>query len=138
MISYNPIIIFLSPTPLLPLSSSLSSLTHVCMLGCFSHPTLCNPMDHNQPGSSVQGFLQARIQVHCHALFQGIFPTQGSNLHLFMSPALASMFFTTSATWGAHPHSQSLVKTMLVFFFGCTMVGTWDLSFLTKDQTQAP
>ena len=89
MISYNPIIIFLSPTPLLPLSSSLSSLTHVCMLGCFSHPTLCNPMDHNQPGSSVQGFLQARIQVHCHALFQGIFPTQGSNLHLFMSPALA-------------------------------------------------
>ena len=37
MISCNPIIILLSPTPLLPLSSSLSSLTHVCMLSCFSH-----------------------------------------------------------------------------------------------------
>ena len=29
---------------------------------------------------------------------QGIFPTQGSNLHL-TSPALAGRFFTTSATW---------------------------------------
>ena len=26
-----------------------------------SHPTLCNPMDYNLPGSSVQGILQARI-----------------------------------------------------------------------------
>ena len=31
----------------------------------------------------------------------GIFPTQGSNLHL-MSPALAGGFFTTSASWEAH------------------------------------
>ena len=36
----------------------------------------------------------------CHALLQGIFPTQGSNLHL-LSPALAGGFFTTSATWEA-------------------------------------
>ena len=33
----------------------------------------------------------------CHALLQGIFPTQGSNLRL--SPALAGGFFTTRATW---------------------------------------
>ena len=26
------------------------------------HPTLCNPMDHSPPGSSVPGILQARIQ----------------------------------------------------------------------------
>ena len=25
-----------------------------------SHPTLCDPMDHNPPGSSVHGILQAR------------------------------------------------------------------------------
>ena len=25
------------------------------------YPTLCNPMDYNLPGSSVQGILQARI-----------------------------------------------------------------------------
>ena len=34
----------------------------------------------------------------CHALLQGIFLTQGSNLRL-MSPALAGRFFTTSITW---------------------------------------
>ena len=34
----------------------------------------------------------------CHALPQGIFPTQGSNLFL-MSPALAGRFFTTDVTW---------------------------------------
>ena len=37
--------------------------------------------------------------VGCHALFQGIFLTQGSNPHLFMSLALADGFFTTSTTW---------------------------------------
>ena len=36
--------------------------------------------------------------VGCHALLQGIFPTQGSNPGL-MSPALVGEFFTTSATW---------------------------------------
>ena len=39
--------------------------------------------------------------VGCHALLQGIFPTQGMNLCLFLSPALAVGFFTTSATWEA-------------------------------------
>ena len=37
--------------------------------------------------------------VDCHALLQGIFPTQGSNLHLLR--LLAGIFFTTSATWEA-------------------------------------
>ena len=43
--------------------------------------TLCDPTDCSPPGSSVHGILWARI-LGCHALFQGIFPTQGSNLHL--------------------------------------------------------
>ena len=35
------------------------------------------------PGTSVHGILQAKnTGVGCHALLQGIFPTQGSNLHL--------------------------------------------------------
>ena len=38
--------------------------------------------------------------VGCHALLQGIFPTQGLNLCL-LSPALAGGFFTTSDTWEA-------------------------------------
>ena len=36
----------------------------------------------------------------CRAL-QGIFLTQGSNLSLVMSPALAVTFFTTGVTWEA-------------------------------------
>ena len=38
-------------------------------------------MDCSLPGSSVHGILQARMLdgVGCHALLQGIFPTQGSN-----------------------------------------------------------
>ena len=35
------------------------------------------------PGSSAHGISQVRIlKVGCHALLQGIFPTQGSNLYL--------------------------------------------------------
>ena len=35
--------------------------------------TLCDPMDCSPPGKNTG--------VGCHALLQGIFPTQGSNLH---------------------------------------------------------
>ena len=46
-------------------------------------PTLWDPMDCSPPCSSVHGIFQARnIGVGCHFLLQGIFPTQGSNLHL--------------------------------------------------------
>ena len=37
----------------------------------------------------------------CCVLLQGIFLTQGSNPHFFMSLALAGGFFTTSTTWEA-------------------------------------
>ena len=42
--------------------------------------TLCNLMDYSLPGSSVHGDYPGKnTEVGCHALFQGIFPTQGSN-----------------------------------------------------------
>ena len=51
-----------------------------------SCPTLYDPMDCSPPGSSVHGILRAWIlEWVCHALLQGIFPTQGLNpslLHL--------------------------------------------------------
>ena len=51
----------------------LSSVTQLC-------PTLCNPMGCSLPGSSVQGDSPGKnTGVGCHALLQGIFPTQGSN-----------------------------------------------------------
>ena len=49
-------------------------------------PTLCSPTDCSPPG------------VGCHALLQGIFPIQESNL-LLMCSALAGRFLTTRATW---------------------------------------
>ena len=45
-----------------------------------SCPTLCNPMDCNPPRSSVHGESPGKnTGVGCHALLQGIFPTQGLN-----------------------------------------------------------
>ena len=42
--------------------------------------TLCNPMDCSLPGSSGHGDSPIKnTGVGCHALFQGIFPTLGSN-----------------------------------------------------------
>ena len=45
-----------------------------------SCPTLWPHELYSPPGSSVHGILQARTGVGCHALLQGIFLTQGSNL----------------------------------------------------------
>ena len=43
-------------------------------------PTLCDPMDCSPPCSSVHGDSPGNnAGVGCHALFQGIFPIQGSN-----------------------------------------------------------
>ena len=48
-----------------------------------SCPTPWDSMDCSSPGSSVHGIFKARITgVGYHFLLQGIFPTQGSNLHL--------------------------------------------------------
>ena len=58
---------------------------HACMYAksLQSCPTLCDPMDCSPPGSSVHGdSLGKNTGVGCHTLLQGIFLTQGSNLHL--------------------------------------------------------
>ena len=42
--------------------------------------TLCEPLDCSPPGSSVHGDSPGKnTGVDCHALLQGIFPTQGLN-----------------------------------------------------------
>ena len=45
-------------------------------------PTFCDPLDCSPLGSSVHGIFRKNTGVGCHFLPQGIFPTQGSNLHL--------------------------------------------------------
>ena len=59
-------------------------------------------MDCSPPGSPVKWDSQGKnTGVGCHALLQGIFPTQGLNPCFLLSPVLAGGFFTTSATWEA-------------------------------------
>ena len=53
------------------------------VLSCFSRVWLCDLMDCSLPGSSVHWDSPGKNSgVGHHALFQGIFPTQGSNPHL--------------------------------------------------------
>ena len=54
----------------------------LCVCVCVLCPTLCNAMDCNPPVFSVHGILQARTLEWAASLLQGIFPTQGLDLHL--------------------------------------------------------
>ena len=67
---------------------------HGLMLKCSvclvtqSCPTLCDPGDCSPAGLSVHGGPPGtNTEVGCHALLQGIFPTQGSNLCLLLQQA---------------------------------------------------
>ena len=52
---------------------TVSLVTQLCL-------TLCDPTDCSPPGSSVHGDSPGKnTGVGCHALLQGIFPTQGLN-----------------------------------------------------------
>ena len=74
----------------------------VCAKSFQSCLTLCNPMDHNLPGSSVHGILQARI------LEWVAWPSSRGSSHLGIKPrsltfpALAGEFFTISTTSKDH------------------------------------
>ena len=59
--------------------------------------TICDPMDYSLPGSSVHGDSPSKnTGVHCHALLQEFFPTQGLNPHLLHRQAV----LYHGATWG--------------------------------------
>ena len=56
---------------------------YVCVKSLQLCLTLCNTIDCSPPGSSVHGDSPGEnTGVGCHALLQGIFPTQVSNLGL--------------------------------------------------------
>ena len=65
----------------------------VCAMLLQSCRTLCHPMDCSPPESSAQGIFQARI-----LKFPGELPDPGIEPMSLMSPALAGMFSTTTAT----------------------------------------
>ena len=54
----------------------------VCAKSLQLYPALYDPMDHSLPGSCPWDSLGKNTEVRCHALWQGIVPNQGLNLHL--------------------------------------------------------
>ena len=84
----------------------------VCAMSLQLCLTLCDPMDCSLPGSSVHGiFLGKNTGVGCHALLQGILPTQGSNLSLLPPPSVAG-FFTAQAVWEAPKEFQAMLNSI--------------------------
>ena len=66
-------------------SSSCKGSIHACLCAQLlqSCLTLCNPVDHSPPGSSIHGILPARVLEWVPMpSSRGIFPMQGSNPHL--------------------------------------------------------
>ena len=100
-------------------------LTHIetCVCVC---PTLCSPMD-----SSVHGILQAKIlEWGCHALLQGIFPTQGSKPHLLC--LLHCRWILYLLTHWESPGSNKTFQENRSYlsFLECTLIFSYPISFL--------
>ena len=101
----------------------------MCVLSCASHVWLVAipwTIDHQAPPSV--GFSRQENWSGLLAFLQGIFPTQGSNLSLCLT-ALASGFFTTSATWDTHVIGKFINRPLqrkgycLSFFFFLLPIG---------------
>ena len=62
----------------------IAALSLLCLVSQL-YPALCDPVDCSPPGSSVHGDSPGKnTGGGCHALLQGIFPTQGSNPTLLL------------------------------------------------------
>ena len=71
-------------------------------------------MDYSPPGFSVYGILQARILEWVPCPPPEDLSNPGIEPSFLMSPTLAGGFFTTDATWEAHPFLA--LKPWLMFF----------------------
>ena len=80
-----------------------------------------------QPFELFMGFSKQEYWSGLHALLPGIFLTQGSNLGSIVTPALLGGFFTTNATWEAHPKNM---KTLIWKYM-------WTHMFITALFTRA-
>ena len=79
-----------------------------------SCPTPCDLMDYSLPGSSVHGESPSKHTGEgCHALLQGIFPTQGSNpglRHCRWTPyRLSHQGSPRILEWVSYPFSRKLL-----------------------------
>ena len=78
----------------------------MCAQSLQSCLTLCDTMDCSSAGSPVYGILQARILEWVAISFSRGFSQPRDGTLPLKSPALASGFFTTRATWEALEYSQ--------------------------------
>ena len=86
-----------------------------CMLSRFSHVWLFVTLwTVARPPPLSLGSLVKNPGVGCRALFQAIFPTQGSNPRISCLPGLAGRFFTSRATWESLPVSGASPGAQLV------------------------
>ena len=102
----------------------LCLVTQLCL-------TLCVPVDCSPPGSSVHGDSPGKnTGVGCHALLQGIFPTQWSNpglphcrwilycLSYRGSPNIFFFLVLLKYTWYKHWYEFKTYKIMIWFIYG--------------------
>ena len=113
-------------------------------------PTLCDPIDCSLPGSSVHGDPPGKnIVMGCHAILQGVFPTQVSpgkpkNTGVGSISLLLGIFLTQESNQGLlhciwilyqlsyqeslHTHTHTHTHTHLI-----TLHGLWGLSSPTRN-----
>ena len=78
----------------------------VCVLSHFSCVQPC-AMDCSLPGFSVHGILQARTLEWVAMPYSRGSSQPSDQTHISMSPTLAGVFFTTSATWEAQKYHMT-------------------------------
>ena len=97
---------------------------HAKLLQCC--PTPCDPMDCSQPDSSVHGMLQARIlELDCHSLLQGIFPSHRWSLHLLWFLHCRCILYCWALP-GSQSFAASCCKKFLQKFFSNMPPFTWN------------
>ena len=114
-IRHGPTDLFPPSSPAVPVVQTLASRSSWRL----PKRQLLLKLHSDSPGNPPQGL----------ATIQGIFPTQGSNPHL-MSPAVASEFFTTNATWKVFK-VRSRVNTKILM--PRSDLGCPDLLILARD-----
>ena len=99
----------------------------MCAKSLQSCLTLCDPVDGSPTGASVHGDSSGKSTgVSCHALFQGIFPTQGSNLRL-----LCLLHWHVGSLPLAPPGKPSLIHlTIRLLLYGNILLETQQQTLL--------
>ena len=99
--------------------------------------TLCNPMDCSPPGSSARGDSPGKnTGLGCHALLQGIFPTQGSNPGLsccrWILHHLSNQGSSRILEWVVYPFSRGYSQPRNQTGVSC-IAGRFFISWTTRE-----